>query len=181
MTRTIIIAEVGVNHNGKLPWQKLITAASKAGADFVKFQTFETDQMIKKNTSLATYQKKNSSEHLSQNEMLKKYQLNKHDYKILINFAKNRIRFTASAFDISSISFLKKLKLEFIKIPSGEIDNYQYLKEVGKLRRKVILSTGMSTMKEIISAIKVLRKFGTKQNQITILHCHTDYPQSQKT
>ncbi len=182
MTRTIIIAEVGVNHNGKLPLaKKLITAASKAGADFVKFQTFETDQMIKKNTSLATYQKKNSSEHLSQNEMLKKYQLNKHDYKILINFAKkNRIRFTASAFDISSISFLKKLKLEFIKIPSGEIDNYQYLKEVGKLRRKVILSTGMSTMKEIISAIKVLRKFGTKQNQITILHCHTDYPSKPK-
>ena len=130
--RTIIIAEAGVNHNGKLNIaKKLITAAAVSGADYVKFQTFETENMTKPKTKLAQYQKMNLKNNLSQFEMLKKYELKKSHYNILIKHAKkNKINFISSPFDINSINFLKKFNLHFIKIPSGEIDNYPYLKEI---------------------------------------------------
>ena len=176
--KIIIIAEAGVNHNGKLSLaKKLVSEAAKSGADYIKFQTFETESMVKPSTRLANYQKSNLKGNLSQFDMLKKYELKKKDYKILIKFAKNKnIKFISSPFDINSINFLKKFNLDFIKIPSGEINNFPYLRAIGKLKRKVILSTGMSTLGEISYALKILRTYGTKKNKITLLHCHSDYP-----
>jgi len=177
--RTKIIAEAGVNHNGKLDLAKrLIRAAAKAGADYIKFQTFEPDQMIKKNTKLAKYQKINlNKKSFTQYKMLKKYQLKKSFYKILISYAKkNGIGFISSPFDIESLIFLKRFNLDYIKIPSGEINNLPLLKEIGKLNKKIILSTGMANIDEINDTIKILRKFGTNKEKISLLHCHSDYP-----
>ena len=133
--KTIIIAEAGINHNGNLKLaKKLILVASKAGADYIKFQTYEPENMIKPNTKLADYQKMNNEKERSQYEMLKKYQLKKNYYEKLIKYSKlKKIKFLSSPFDIESIKFLKKFNLEFIKIPSGEINNYPYLKFLGKL------------------------------------------------
>ena len=119
----------------------------------------------------------NNEKERSQYEMLKKYQLKKNYYEKLIKYSKlKKIKFLSSPFDIESIKFLKKFNLEFIKIPSGEINNYPYLKFLGKLNKKIILSTGMSNLKEVSDAIKILIRFGTKKNKISLLHCHSDYP-----
>lgn len=176
--KVIIIAEAGVNHNGNLSLaKKLIKEAAKAGADYVKFQTYELDSMIVKNTKLTIYQKKNLNKNISQYDILKNFQLKKIWYEKLINFSKkNNIKFISSPFDINSIKFLQKFKLDFIKVPSGEINNLPYLKVLGKLNKKVILSTGMSTLNEIKVATKILKKLGLSKKKLYILHCHSDYP-----
>lgn len=180
--KTIIIAEAGVNHNGKLILaKKLINAAATAGANYIKFQVFLTDEMIKKNTKLAKYQKKNLTKKISQYQMLKNYELSKIEYIELIKYAKkNNIKIIFSPFDVESVCFLNTLNLDFIKIPSGEINNYPYLKAIGKLNKKIILSTGMSYLKEVGDAIKILTKYGTKRNKISLLHCHSNYPSEYK-
>ena len=176
--RTIIIAEAGINHNGSfILAKKLIQAAARAGADYVKFQTFETKDMIKENTKLVKYQRGKIGKNLSQYNMLKKYQLKKNLYKkLVLHASKNKIKLLSSPFDIGSIKFLKKFNFDFIKIPSGEINNFPYLREIGKLNKKIILSTGMSSIKEVEAAIKILTKYGTNRKNITLLHCHSDYP-----
>tara|TARA_Y100000741_G_C18220601_1_gene545667 strand:- start:218 stop:1213 length:996 start_codon:yes stop_codon:yes gene_type:complete len=176
--KTIIIAEAGINHNGKINLaKKLILAAAKSGANYIKFQTYNTESMITPKTKLANYQKNYIKRSKTQFEMLKKYELRKDTYKILIKYAKSKkIKFLSSPFDIESIYFLKKLNLDFIKVPSGEIDNYPYLKCLGKLKKKIILSTGMSDLKEVDRAIKILSKNGTKKRDISVLHCHSAYP-----
>jgi N,N'-diacetyllegionaminate synthase len=176
--KTIIIAEAGINHNGKIQLaKKLILAAANAGANYIKFQTYKTENMIVPNSKLASYQKNNMKKSQSQFEMLKKYELKENFYKILIKYAKSKkIKFLSSPFDTESISFLNKLNLDFIKIPSGEIDNYPYLKTLGKLNTKIILSTGMSDLNEVNNAIKILKKYGTNKKNISILHCHSAYP-----
>ena len=176
--KIIIIAEAGVNHNGNINLaKKLILAAANSGADYIKFQTYETENLIRPNTKLARYQKENIKIDKTQYQMLKKYQLKKNYYKTLIQYAKKRkIGFISSPFDIESLKFLKKFNLDFIKIPSGEIDNFPLLKEIGKLNKKVILSTGMANINEINNALKILKKFGTKKERISLLHCHSDYP-----
>ena len=176
--KTLIIAEAGVNHNGNLNLaKKLIVASAKSGADYVKFQTFDADSMIRKTTKLAKYQKINLKKKINQYELLKKYQLKKSYYKYLLDFSKkNKIGFISSPFDIESVKFLKKFNLDYLKIPSGEIDNLPYLIEIAKLNKNIILSTGMSTLKEVSEAIKILTKYGTKRGKIALLHCHTEYP-----
>ena len=173
--KTIIIAEVGVNHNGKIDIaKKLIDEASKAGADYVKFQTFDVDEMILKNTKLANYQKKNLKKNFSQYSILKKYQLSFNNHKTLVKYAKSRnIKFLSTAFDEKSLKLLSNFNLDFIKIPSGEITNYLLLKKISKLKKKFLLSTGMASVKEIKQALRVLNK---KKKEITILHCTSDYP-----
>ena len=173
--RTIVIAEAGVNHNGDVNIaKKLIDIASKSGADYVKFQTFDVDHLILKNTRTAIYQKRNLKSNISQYLMLKKYQLAENNYKELINFSKKKkIKFLSTAFDLKSLNFLKKFKLDYIKIPSGEITNLPFLKEIAKLNKKILLSTGMASVKEIKQALKVL---GSKKKNITIMHCTSDYP-----
>lgn len=177
--KTIIIAEAGVNHNGKISLaKKLIDVASKAGADYVKFQTFNVDHLILQKTRTADYQKKNLKKDISQYLMLKKYQLTEKDHKILVDYSKKKkINFLSTAFDELSLELLKKYKLDYIKVPSGEITNYPLLKQISKLKKKVLLSTGMATVKEIKQAIKVLRK---KKKDIIIMHCTSDYPANLK-
>ena len=175
---TIIIAEAGVNHNGKISLaKKLISAAANAGANYVKFQTYKTENIVVQNSKLANYQKENIKKFKTQFKMLKKYELKKTDYKLLIDYAKSKnIKFLSSPFDIESIFFLNRFNLDYIKIPSGEIDNLPYLKELGRLNKKIILSTGMSNLYEVDIAIRTLNKYGTKKKNISVLHCHSAYP-----
>jgi N,N'-diacetyllegionaminate synthase len=177
--KTIIIAEAGVNHNGNIhSAKKLIDVASKAGADYVKFQTFDVDQLILKKTKTAVYQKKNLKSDISQYLMLKKYQLADNNHKELINHSKKKkIKFLSTAFDLKSLRLLKKYRLDYIKIPSGEITNYPLLKKISQSKQKVLLSTGMATIKEIKQALNVL---GKRKKDITILHCTSDYPANLK-
>ena len=173
--KTIIIAEAGVNHNGKINLaKKLIDVASKAGADYVKFQTFNVDDLILKKTKTALYQKRNLKDDVSQYNMLKQYQLADHHHKQLIDYSKKKkIKFLSTAFEEKSLSLLEKYKLDYIKIPSGEITNYPFLEKISKLNRKVLLSTGMATVAEIKQALNVLKK---RKKNLTILHCTSDYP-----
>tara|TARA_B100000941_G_C28501152_1_gene554298 strand:- start:784 stop:1803 length:1020 start_codon:yes stop_codon:yes gene_type:complete len=176
--KTIIIAEAGVNHNGKFEnAKKLIKKAAEAGADYVKFQIYKTENLVTKKARKAKYQKINSKKEENQFEMLKKFELNIKHFKILKKICKaKKIKFLSSSFDIESTKNLLKLGTNILKIPSGEITNLPYLKFIGGLKKKVILSTGMSSYKEILNAIKILTRKGTKKKNITILHCNSEYP-----
>ena len=173
-----IIAEAGVNHNGSLEMAKnLIDVAADCGADFVKFQTFNTENLILKKTEKANYQKKLTRKNESQFEMLKKLEISEEDHIELIKHSKKRkINFLSTAFDIESVLLLSKLKIPIFKIPSGEITNLPYLRCIGNQKKPVILSTGMSTLKEVKNALEVLAESGLKKNKITVLHCTTEYP-----
>ena len=176
--RTLIIAEAGVNHNGSIILaKKLIDAASEIGVDIIKFQIYNTDQLLIKKSPMANYQKINLDKNKTQYEMLKEYELSEDNFKDIINYCKfKKIKFLASAFDISSIKILNKFNVDTFKIPSGEITNYEYLKFLGKLNKKIIISSGMSNIKEIKEAIDLLTYNGTKKKNITVMHCNTDYP-----
>ena len=172
------MAEAGVNHNSNIKLaKKLIDVASKAGADYVKFQTFDVDHLILKNTRTAKYQQRNLKNNISQYEMLKKYQLPENTYSKLIKYSKKKkIKFLSTAFEEKSLSFLNKYKLDYIKIPSGEITNYPFLKKISKLKKKILLSKGKEKLKEIKRKIKKKKK----KSDITILHCTSDYPANLK-
>ena len=176
--KTQIILEAGVNHNGDLDKaKKMIDIASKAGADFIKFQTFEAKNLLTRKAPKAFYQKKNTKKKESQYKMLKKFELSEKDHIELIKHCKRKkINFLSSPFSIESFDLLKKLRLKIIKIPSGEINNLPYLKYIGKFKKKIILSTGMSYLSEVKDAIKILVKSGTPKKNITVLHCNTEYP-----
>ena len=173
-----IIAEAGVNHNGSIKFaKKMIDVAAKSGADAVKFQTFKTENLVVSNAKKANYQKKNNKKKESQFDMLKKLELSFKTFRKLFFYCKKKkIIFLSSPFDYESVNFLKNLGLKTFKIPSGEITNFSYLKQIGKLNRKIILSTGMANIKEIKCALDVLMKSGTKKKNITVLHTTTEYP-----
>ena len=173
-----IIAEAGVNHNGSIDLAKqLIDAASSAGADAVKFQTFKAKNIATKDAKKSIYQMKNTNKKESQFEMLKKLEINTDMHKELISYCdEKKIIFLSSPFDIESIELLNYLGLKIFKIPSGEITNLQYLRHIGKLNKKIILSTGMSNMGEVENALNILIDSGTKKNNITVLHANTEYP-----
>ena len=175
MNKTLIIAEAGVNHNGDINLAKrLVDEAKKAGADIVKFQTFIPEFLASKNASMAEYQKDNLGENDSQLSMLRKLSLGYDSFVELASYCKKvGIRFLSTPFDIQSIAFLNALQ-DTWKIPSGEITNYPYLVEIAKTHKSVILSTGMSTLDEIESALNVLKDNGTCD--INLLHCNTQYP-----
>ena len=173
-----IIAEAGVNHNGSIDLaKKLIDTASAAGADAVKFQTFKADNLATKNAQKAMYQKETTNIEESQFDMLKKLELSTEMHKELISYCRNKkIIFLSSPFDHESIELLEDLGLEIFKIPSGEITNLPYLRHIGKLNKKIILSTGMSNMNEVKIALDILTNSGTKKKNITVLHANTEYP-----
>ena len=176
--RVKIIAEIGVNHNGDMTLaKKLIDEAKKAGADYVKFQTFKADRLATKKAKKTVYQIKNSGDGESQKEMLARLELS-HDMhkKIISHCKKQKIKFLSSAFDIESLDLLSKLGQTIFKIPSGEITNAPYLKHVGAIAKSIILSTGMSNLKEIKDAIKILESGGLSRKDITVLHCTSEYP-----
>ena len=180
-TNLIVIAEIGINHNGSLKLaKKLVDIAKKAGADYIKIQNYIPELIVSKNTRKANYQKKNdkSNDMLS---MLRKYFFNFKKTNKLINYCKKKkIKFLSSPFDDKSFEFLKKNKLNLIKIASGEITNYPLLKLVANYNKKIILSTGMADMKEIKNTIKFLCNNGQSKKKISVLHCTSQYPTKPK-
>lgn len=174
----IVIAEAGVNHNGDIKIAKsLVDVAVDAKADIVKFQTFSAERQVTKNASKAAYQRETTASDETQYSMLKKLELNVEMHVELISYCKSRnIEFLSTGFDIQSVDLLQNLGQRLFKIPSGEITNYSYLRHIGELRKPVILSTGMSDLHEIKSALDIFEKTGVPKNFITILHCTTSYP-----
>ena len=173
-----IIAEAGVNHNGSIELaKKLIDVASEAGADAVKFQTFKTENLVSKNAQKADYQKETTDSHESQFDMIKKLELDIDTHKELISYCNSKnIMFLSTPFDLDSIDLLNNLGLEIFKIPSGEITNLPYLQKIGKLNKKIVLSTGMADIGEIEDALDILINEGTIKENITVLHANTMYP-----
>lgn len=170
-----IVAEAGVNHNGKFSLaKKMINAAKKVGADAIKFQVFKADRVVARTAPKAAYQKTATGKG-SQYEMLKKLELTGHEFKELAAYARRRnIIFLASAFDEESVDLLDELKVPAFKVPSGEITNLPLLKHIARKKKPVILSTGMSTVGEIEDAVSVIKENGTEE--IALLHCTSDYP-----
>jgi N,N'-diacetyllegionaminate synthase len=178
MSRVLIIAEAGVNHNGSLELAKeLVDKAVEAGADYVKFQTFRADKLATKTAAKANYQVANTDSVETQFEMLKRLELTEKMHEVLIDYcAKRGIQFLSTPFDIESIDLLKSFGITLGKIPSGEITNLPYLKHMARSFQKIILSTGMSDLEEIRRAIAVLVSNGIDKSRITVLHCNTEYP-----
>ncbi|MDO8319251.1 N-acetylneuraminate synthase [Rhodoferax sp.] len=176
--RTLIIAEAGVNHNGDLGLAKrLIDAAAEAGADLVKFQTFNASRLVTRGAKKAAYQTQTTDGKESQHDMLQRLELTEAMHRELIaHCAARSIGFFSTGFDIESIDLLLGLGQDHFKIPSGEITNLPYLRHIGQLGKKTILSTGMATLGEIEAAIDVLEQAGTPRTSITVLHCTTEYP-----
>lgn len=174
----LIIAEAGVNHNGSLEIaKKLVDSAADAGVDIIKFQTFNSKNLVSKSARMAEYQQKNTGHDESQYAMLKKLELSVEDHLELIRHCNERgIRFFSTAFDMESIDFLHSLHMGLWKIPSGEITNYPYLKKIASYQEPVILSTGMCNLDDIEASLDVLLKEGCKKQNVTILHCNTEYP-----
>lgn len=178
MQHITIIAEAGVNHNGDLNKALLLVeAAAAAGADYVKFQTFRAENLVSAKAKKAEYQITNTGNTDSQFAMLKKLELTIEDHHALIAHCKKcNIQFLSTAFDLESIDMLENLGVTLFKIPSGEITNLPYLKKLGALKKQVIISTGMCVMSEIADAMQVIEQAGTLKENITVLHCTTDYP-----
>jgi len=177
--KVIIIAEAGVNHNGNFEnAKKLIQAASNAGADYVKFQTFKADKLVSIDAQKAEYQKVNlTGGEDTQYEMLKKLEMSEDWHYELIKYAEDcGIKFLSTGFDESSIDFLVSLNIDLLKVPSGEITNKPYLEHIAKKNKPIIISTGMSTIGEIGEAIDILIENKITKEDITILHCNTEYP-----
>ncbi len=175
---TLVIAEAGVNHNGNFDMAiALIDVAADAGANIIKFQTFDAKALTNKFASKANYQQKTTNTTKSQLEMLQTLELPHAWHQKLIAQCKSRnITFLSTPFDFPSINFLASLDMKIWKIPSGEITNLPYLREIGKRGEEVILSTGMSTLEEVATALQILEACGTIHKNISILHCTTEYP-----
>lgn len=179
MNHTVIIAEAGVNHNGELEIaKKLVDAAVEAGVDIIKFQTFKSEKLVSKAARQAEYQQRNiGKSDESQLAMLKKLELSIEDHYELIRYCNEcNIRFWSTAFDMESIEFLHSLNMGLWKIPSGEITNYPYLKKIASFHEPIILSTGMCELSDIEAALNVLIKERVDKDDITVLHCNTEYP-----
>lgn len=177
--RTLIIAEAGVNHNGNLQLAKqLIEVAAAAGADYVKFQTFKTEQLVSRNAQKAEYQNANTGNSTErQFEMIKRLELDQNAHlELIAHCRQNNIHFLSTAFDLQSIQLLKDLGQTLFKIPSGEITNLPYLQQIAKTASRVIMSTGMANMDEIEAALNILLQNGLQKPDITLLHCNTEYP-----
>jgi N,N'-diacetyllegionaminate synthase len=183
MKHVTIIAEAGVNHNGDYELaKKLIEAAAEAGADYVKFQTFKAEKLVTKSAQKAAYQSKNINDgDNSQFKMLKNLEMPFEWHYELSEYAKRLgIKFLSTGFDEESIDFLHELGVDLLKIPSGEITNKPYLKHISRKGLPIILSTGMSTMKEVEEAMDVIIDEGIDRSNITVLHCNTEYPTPMK-
>ena len=179
MKHVLIIAEAGVNHNGSLVLAKqLVDKAAEAGADYIKFQTFKSEKLVSKSAKQADYQQRNiGKKDEGQLAMLKKLELSENDHKELISYCNEKgIKFFSTAFDLTTIDLLKSFNIGFWKIPSGEVTNYPYIRKIAQYHEPVILSTGMCEMLDIEAAVNVLLDNGVQKEQITILHCNTEYP-----
>lgn len=180
MTHVTIIAEAGVNHNGSIDIaRQLVDKAVEAGVDIIKFQTFKSEKLVSKSARQAEYQKKNigTKSDDSQLSMLKKLELSEQDHVELMAYCKQKgIRFFSTAFDMDSIEYLHSLNLGLWKIPSGEVTNYPFLKRIASYNEKTILSTGMCDLQDVRAAVDALYKNGLSKENLTLLHCNTEYP-----
>lgn len=178
MKKVFIIAEAGVNHNGSLELaKKLVDAAADAGADAVKFQTFNTNSLVSRLAQKADYQRKSSGAEETQHDMLKKLELDNAAHHVIIEHCTNRnILFLSTPFDIESIDMLNSLGMPIFKIPSGEINNLPYLRHVSQLGKEVIISTGMCDLQEVGDALGIIEAGGVPRSKITVLHATTEYP-----
>ena len=176
--KVIIIAEAGVNHNGNYDLAvKMIHEAKRAGADYVKFQTAVPELVISTFAPKAEYQKETTGADESQLDMCRAIHLPLTDYVKLAAICKEEgIGFMSTPFDLVSIDVLEELDMDYYKIPSGEITNLPYLRKIASKHRPVIMSTGMCEMQEIADALAVLEAGGLTRDQITLLHCNTQYP-----
>lgn len=177
MNRTIIIAEAGVNHNGDVERAlTMIDQAARAGVDYVKFQTFNAEKLVTAAAPTAEYQQRNTAES-SQLAMLRSLQLDESDYQRLIDRCREcGVGFMSTPFDSESIEFLATLGMDYWKIPSGEITNKPYLRQIASKGGRIIMSTGMSTLEEVGEALVVLTEGGVRGEDIFLLHCTTQYP-----
>lgn len=182
MEKVIIIAEAGVNHNGDYELaKKMVVAAKEAGADYVKFQTAVPEKVISKFAEMADYQKVNTGKVESQLDMCRRIHLKLTDYAPLKKYCEEiGIKFISTPFDLDSIDVLDTLKMDFWKIPSGEITNYPYLVKIAKTKTPVVMSTGMCEIHEIREALQVLCDNGLSMDKISLLHCNTEYPTPMK-
>ena len=171
-----IIAEAGVNHNGSLETaMELVDVAFEAGANAVKFQSFHAESLVCSYAGKAEYQVRNTGAEENQLQMLKKLELSQNIQRKLMKYCEKKgITFLSSPFHIESVYMLSKMGMETFKIPSGEITDLPYLRAVASVGKKIILSTGMSDMKEIEAALQVLKE--GIASEIYILHCNTEYP-----
>jgi len=178
MSRTFIIAEAGVNHNGSLDIAKrLVDAAKLAGADAIKFQTFKAEKLVSYKAEKASYQKATTDEDETQFEMIKRLELSRDDHFQLVQHCqKVGIEFLSTAFDSESVNLLREIGMRVWKIPSGEITNLPYLRSLGAFGKPLLLSTGMATLGEVEAAINALERAGCLHSNITVLHCTTEYP-----
>jgi len=176
--KTMIIAEAGVNHNGKIDVAiDLINAASDSGADIIKFQTFKASDLILENTKKANYQIQNTKSNNSQYEMLKSLEMSDLMHEKIVNHCtKKKIEFLSSAFDLKTLNYIVNLGIKRIKIPSGEITNLPYLELASTFSLPIIISTGMSNMKEIRASYDILKTNGISDKMLTFLHCTSNYP-----
>ncbi|NPV50425.1 MAG: N-acetylneuraminate synthase [Candidatus Methanofastidiosum sp.] len=174
-SRCYIIAEAGVNHNGDVNIAKeLISEASRIGADAIKFQTFYADDLLIENTGKANYQKTNENDKETQYEMIKKLELNQDDFIELYEYSlRKNITFLSSPFDLKSVDFLDSTGISAFKIASGEITNIPLIEHISSKKKPILLSTGMSNLDEIRSAIKAIKK---SIDNIILLHCISSYP-----
>jgi N,N'-diacetyllegionaminate synthase len=174
----LIIAEVGINHNGDLTIAKeMVHEAKMAGADIVKFQTFVPEQELSQYTPLTDYQRKNTRDQdfQYQIDMIKKYELSTDEFRQIKEYCeKEKIMFLSTASELVSIETLNRMNPQLWKVPSNEITDYPYLKRIGQFHKPVIMSTGISTLEEIGAAMKVLKENGA--GKITLLHCTSEYP-----
>lgn len=180
MNKTYIIAEVGPNHNGSFKLaQKMITQIAKTGVDAIKFQLGDPDKVYCLDAFKANYQKI-TDKSKSIIEMSKRIQLKRQDHIKLAKLCKkNKVTYLCSAFDLDSLIFLdKKINIPLFKIPSGEINSIDMIHYIAKKKKKVLLSTGMASFKEIKNTINKLKKYGNKD--ITIMHCVSSYPAQKK-
>lgn len=179
MSKTIIIAEAGVNHNGSIELaKKLVEKAKEAGVGYIKFQTFKASKLVTKAAKQAEYQQRNiGKEGDSQYQMLKKLELSPEEHEVLIDYCHQLgIKFFSTAFDFDSIDYLHSLNLGLWKIPSGEVTNYPFLKRIAAYNEPTILSTGMCDMEDVRAAVNALYRNGLSKENLILLHCNTEYP-----
>jgi N,N'-diacetyllegionaminate synthase len=179
MSKTLIIAEAGVNHNGSIELAKqLIDVAKQAGADYVKFQTFKAENLVTKTSQKADYQKRNTDPADDrQLFMLKKLELGVDEHHELISYSNLKgIRFLSTPFDLESLEFVHSLGVDLFKIASGEVTNLPFLRKMAGYDLPVILSTGMCNLGDIEAALDTLTSVGLALEKISVLHCNTEYP-----